>query len=767
MTSEFTAAVGRRGPYPGLMPFAVQDSEYFFGRRNEARILVANLYSSPLTIVYGPSGVGKSSLLEAGVLHELIDDSNALPVMFRQWSGDPVRDLCEQIARATKRAVHDWQDPGADATLRDYCKKSISISKKYLMLVLDQFEEYFLYQPSGSEFEEAMGDLLSDSGLPVTMMVSIREDSIARLDRFNGTIPGLLDNILRIEHLNRDGGRAAIEKPLARFGSDHGLKLDAEAELIEVVLEEVSAGKIQLSAGGGGFVPGAAVQQDLIEAPYLQLVMEQVWEVERGKGSSVLRASTLRGLGGVGQAVRCRVGTILDQNLSADDQPIAADLFYYLVTPNWTKIAWSAEDLASYTHHDGQDVARILSRLTESDIRVLRPVQDLSGGSLVQRYEASHDILARAILEWRDQFEQRKKELSETQLRRLNALRNRVESFEEQKSAEDPLTAAAVYEIRGLAREAESIDPDLADKARQLEIREDGPKVEKASSRYVKLLERRQIGLLREESRFARREGLEPHELELLFDSRLQPLLRSNDDDVAREAKGLLFDLYSTPSAESTEQIDGLTSGEDSVTRSIGSRGQPLRPSVGSAASGAWPPTSGLPDWTGDSVEPKRRYAVYRHWGFWLFLLVVPALNFLPLVLAGYLLGLIDLPGYGEIAVDALVWDAVITSIIWTGFHFYEGIDDYDVSFVATPFVPWWTAISRFEWLSGWPLNQLVPWLAGALAAFGAGLLGSDGLWPFLIGQFFAFALCLAMYSETTLMVFSWNRLWDAFRSKD
>ena len=51
----------RTAPYQGLRPFAERDAAYFFGRSTEAAIVAANLRSTRLTILYGPSGVGKSS----------------------------------------------------------------------------------------------------------------------------------------------------------------------------------------------------------------------------------------------------------------------------------------------------------------------------------------------------------------------------------------------------------------------------------------------------------------------------------------------------------------------------------------------------------------------------------------------------------------------------------------------------------------------------------------------------------------------------------
>ena len=51
-------------PYKGLVPYAEEDFEYFFGRETEQRIISANLRASRLTLLYGESGVGKRLVAE-------------------------------------------------------------------------------------------------------------------------------------------------------------------------------------------------------------------------------------------------------------------------------------------------------------------------------------------------------------------------------------------------------------------------------------------------------------------------------------------------------------------------------------------------------------------------------------------------------------------------------------------------------------------------------------------------------------------------------
>ena len=62
-------------PYKGLVPFEDSglDALMFFGRERESAIIGENLLAARLTVLYGPSGVGKTSVLRAGVAHRLRD----------------------------------------------------------------------------------------------------------------------------------------------------------------------------------------------------------------------------------------------------------------------------------------------------------------------------------------------------------------------------------------------------------------------------------------------------------------------------------------------------------------------------------------------------------------------------------------------------------------------------------------------------------------------------------------------------------------------
>ena len=95
-------------PYKGLTPYDEQDAPFFFGREEDTRIISANLVASRLTLLYGPSGVGKSSVLRAGVASALRAESQRnlqrkraradfFVVVFDRWRDDPITGLYAAI----------------------------------------------------------------------------------------------------------------------------------------------------------------------------------------------------------------------------------------------------------------------------------------------------------------------------------------------------------------------------------------------------------------------------------------------------------------------------------------------------------------------------------------------------------------------------------------------------------------------------------------------------------------------------------------------
>src|SRR5262245_22183235 len=99
-------------PYQGLTPYSEHDAPFFFGRETECELVIANMMASRLTVMYGASGVGKTSLLRAGVAHELLERSREnvaeygspdfVVVYFSRWSDNPLTALTQHIHESAR-----------------------------------------------------------------------------------------------------------------------------------------------------------------------------------------------------------------------------------------------------------------------------------------------------------------------------------------------------------------------------------------------------------------------------------------------------------------------------------------------------------------------------------------------------------------------------------------------------------------------------------------------------------------------------------------
>ncbi len=172
-----------------------------------------------------------------------------------------------------------------------------------LLVILDQFEDYFLYhadEEGEGTFVEEFPAVVNDENLRVHFLVSIREDALAKLDRFKGSIPRLFANYVRVEHLDRAAARRAIEGPVDEWNRRH-------ADEPPYTLEPGSRRRgdrrcrrraSSRSSGTATRATAAPSTNGSVEAPFLQLVMERIWRATSDAGERDLTLARLEALGG-------------------------------------------------------------------------------------------------------------------------------------------------------------------------------------------------------------------------------------------------------------------------------------------------------------------------------------------------------------------------------------------------------------------------------------------------------------------------------------
>jgi CHASE2 domain-containing sensor protein len=405
-----SGGAGTRVPYLGLDPFGDNDDDarLFFGREADLERVIANLLSARVTVLYGPSGVGKSSLLHAGVAHRLRTGEEPPPVVIiDQWSADPTAALADAICRVTgdPRAP---ADPGA--SLEVALERLRERRSRAPILILDRFEDYLRLHPPASDrgLDGALAALCGGPDLLVRLLIGIRDDRLAALDRLDGVVPGLFANVLRLAPLSREAALQAIMGPLGRYNAQAAEHGEGEVTLEEGLADEVltELGKLGRApagvparpgpSGDGGDVDGA------IEPAFLSFTMRRLWDADVGSGRRELRKATLESLGGPARIF----ATHLDETmatLSSSEQRLAAEVMRFMVTPSGAMQRYSVPDLASYVGRSATAVEGLTEKLSRAPARILRAVAPVPGETQSE-YELTHQVLARPALDWRTRY---------------------------------------------------------------------------------------------------------------------------------------------------------------------------------------------------------------------------------------------------------------------------------------------------------------------------------------------------------------------------
>lgn len=276
-------------PFPGLRPFTKVDAPWFFGRDEQIKDLRGRLDRNNLIAVVGGSGVGKSSLVYAGLLPQLEKESSWRFVDMRP-RGAPRVALAEAFIRMLTESELVTSEEAGSVALVDHVRATLARSAfglvdltrewlpedgEQLLLLVDQFEEIFRYQPQkGAGATPTIEDeaaafvallltaALADS-VPIRVLLTMRADYIGDCIRFEGLPEAISEGQYLVPRLIREQLEAVIRKPVIRAGAmiDH--------DLVEQLLND------------------SAKESDAL--PLLQHVLMQLWE-EAGKQDGLNRS---------------------------------------------------------------------------------------------------------------------------------------------------------------------------------------------------------------------------------------------------------------------------------------------------------------------------------------------------------------------------------------------------------------------------------------------------------------------------------------------
>ena len=381
-------------PYAGLSSFQESDAARFFGRSREIAAAVNRIRDRPIMGVVGPSGVGKSSFVRAGLVpalkasgeqwetlvirpgrSPLMAIAAMMSPMVSSTSTTVVDDLKEQAELARQLA----SEPGQmGQVLRARARRA----NRKILLFVDQFEELYTLVPDHAEraaFTACLAGAADDASAPVRVVLSLRSDFLDRVGEDPQLMSEVMQGLFFLTPPGRDGLRDALVQPAEMAGYHF-----ENPVMVEEMLTHLET------------TPGAL--------PLLQFAATKLWDA-KDSTRKLLTQNAYNAMGGIAGALASHADSVLAE-LSGPSQALARQVFLRLITPERTRAIVSLAELAELSPGTG-DVQRLVDHLTAARLLVTQTATDGSAqGSTV---EVVHESLIHSwpsLKRWLDETQE-------------------------------------------------------------------------------------------------------------------------------------------------------------------------------------------------------------------------------------------------------------------------------------------------------------------------------------------------------------------------
>ncbi|MDZ4679885.1 MAG: ATP-binding protein, partial [Saprospiraceae bacterium] len=390
-----------KSPFKFLDPYEFEDRDAFFGRDAETKELYNLVTKNRLTFVYGPSGTGKTSLVQCGLANRF-GGVDWLPIFVRR--GENINEvLRREIAKALgEGAAFDGDFPAAVGALFNRYLRPV-------YLIFDQFEELFILGNTAEQqaFYDTIAELL-EAELPCRILFILREDYFGHLNQFEKTVPELYHRKLRVEPMSRDNLRAVVAGSCKVFN----IGFDDARRAPERIMDNILADK----SG--------------IHMPYVQVYLHMLYQEAAKEGLSPLRFTDAV-IGKVGpitdvlgrflQEQKTEIFKNLQQNpaFAAPPEDVVSQVLDVFVSKEGTKapVGYALAPDGRLTLNG--EAARVLAVLPP--VLVSATIRELEKSRILRRsddaLELAHDTLAALIDQQRS-----------AELRQLRDIRQRIET---------------------------------------------------------------------------------------------------------------------------------------------------------------------------------------------------------------------------------------------------------------------------------------------------------------------------------------------------
>ncbi len=399
-------AVDPEHPWLGLASYTEETRAYFHGRDEEAAELARRVQRKNLTVLFGQSGLGKTSLLKAGLVPRLRDEGYCpvyVRVDYSPESPPPAEQIKQAIFRATSEAGH-WTRPGTAVegeSLWEFLHhrgdllRDANGATLLPLLIFDQFEEIFTLAQAddagrlrAKQFVEDLADLVENrppmslearldqdeaaaedfdfARADYRILIALREDYLAHLESLKGVMPSITQNRMRLARMTGEQALSAVMQPGG-----------------QLVSRDVAESIVRFVAGG------AELRNAEVEPSLLSLVCRELNNVRVAKGRAEISADLLAG------SREEILGEFYERALADQPPGVRRVIEDELLTESGYRESLAEERVKKALAAAGA-APDALAKLV--DRRLLRIEERLD----VRRVELTHDVLCSVVASSRD-----------------------------------------------------------------------------------------------------------------------------------------------------------------------------------------------------------------------------------------------------------------------------------------------------------------------------------------------------------------------------
>ena len=256
-----TTAKSIYNPYPGLRPFSSTEGNLFFGRDSQSDLVLDKIQNNRLVALIGASGSGKSSLINAGIIHKIATSSkydalSSWKVITTRPGTSPLASLSEALkenvssgkSKEEEKSLPDNAtkpsqiDPGSLAELLQQINRT---EQKKILIVIDNFEELFRFGQNKAnsgldnereDFVRFIVEVTKDISLPVHFLLAIRSGFLEDCQKLVALNHLITESSFNLPHLATEELKQVIQGPAAFWGAE--IESGLEKQLVRDIVDK-------------------------------------------------------------------------------------------------------------------------------------------------------------------------------------------------------------------------------------------------------------------------------------------------------------------------------------------------------------------------------------------------------------------------------------------------------------------------------------------------------------------------------------------------